>query len=224
MPRPTFDKSVYFVRGEKHFEAEQSWLMWSVQCITELLLAFATIIAITRAVIRVRMFHNVFVDDYFFFLAFLALVCSNGLFYYITPLVYLDMELDLDSEIQYHLYFENSKIIMRFFYPAEVLAWTTIFSVKFSFLLYFRTLINRLHALMILWWCVLFFCIPVACIVIIAPLVTCIIFDDGSGISHSRWIKLRELTSLALSQCNQGFHLYLPTIADIVTDVLSKTT
>lgn len=155
--------------------------MWIVQCITGVLLAFATIIAIARAVIRVHIFHNVFLDDYFFFLAFLALVCSHGLFYYIEPLVYRANDV-LDYEMYYH---ENYYKIVQMVYSAEILAWTTIFSVKLSFLLYFRTLIKRIHGLKVLWWCVLFFCIPVACMVIIAPLLSCI---AGSK-SYSHWIK-----------------------------------
>ncbi len=141
-------------------------------------------------------FQRIFADDYFFLLAFLALISSNGLLYYIINPLYLTSREGPGLEEPFVLDEtpSNSYRVAQGVWAAEILAWTTIFSVKFSFLLYFRTLIKRLRVLMILWWCTLFFCVPIACVTIIAPFITCQVPGDASGISHSRRIKPGRLT------------------------------
>lgn len=94
---------------------------------------------------------------------------------------------------------------------AEILAWITIFAVKFSFLFYFRPLVDRLPRLTLLWRVALAFCIPVA--------ITSMC---------STWIVCPYVGSQILSHCvtDPGFLrrerivLYYSVISDIVTDAL----
>ena len=127
-----------------------------------------------------HVFQRIFADDYFFLLAFLALISSNGLLYYIISPLYLVSKDGPGLENPFYLEITslNTHRIERAVWTAETLAWTTIFSVKFSFLLYFRTLIKRLRALMILWWCALFICVPIACVTIVTPFIICMPSDN----------------------------------------------
>ena len=56
---------------------------------------------------------------------------------------------------------------------ATTLLGTTIMSVKFSFLFFFRHLIQRQKKLLIWWWCNFGFLIPTAAIVIFSDFIAC---------------------------------------------------
>ena len=180
------------------------------------------------------MFRIIFIDDYFF-LAFLALIGSNGLHYYIITPLYDDTKLSTGLETPSRQVLESSQqqaaTGSRIAYAAQFLAWTTIFSVKFSFLLYFRTLIKRLHTLIVLWWFVLIFCIPVACIAVCVPFIECPYMGNSiMGTFHSLSVKSGG-TKCSLEKCftekvqsRENILLYWSAAADIVTDILSKPT
>lgn len=56
---------------------------------------------------------------------------------------------------------------------AELLYWTTIFSVKWSFLFYFRALTHHLKRMEVWWWFVLVILVPVSSITISGPFIVC---------------------------------------------------
>lgn len=62
---------------------------------------------------------------------------------------------------------------VKYAFAGEVLRWTTIFAVKFSFLFYFRGLVRRLPRLTVLWWFTVAICTPVAITSICASFITC---------------------------------------------------
>ena len=128
--------------------------------------------ATARTVIRVQKFRRVFVDDYFFFLAVVCLIASNGIYFWMVPSVYNFAAMPARLE-PLPAGFIKSATLANIAYLPEDLAWTTVFAVKFSFLFFFLNLIRRLRNLKILWWCVLVVCVPVAIVCICMPYMVC---------------------------------------------------
>ena len=136
-------------------------------------LGVATIIAVARLVIRVHVFRRLFIDDYFFLLSVAALISSSGLFFALTGPLYLAEQVEAGIAAPSLSFLEGFAHIANIAYAAEVLAWVTIYTVKFSFLFYFRSLIKRIPKIRTLWWTVFIFCIPTAAIAISAPFIEC---------------------------------------------------
>ncbi|MCJ1263648.1 hypothetical protein MMC22_003518 [Lobaria immixta] len=128
----------------------------------------ALIMATARTVIRVQKFGRVFVDDYFFFLAVVCLIASNGIYFWMVPSVYNFAAMPARLEPLPADFIKSATLANIAYVPTD-LAWTTVFAVKFSFLFFFRNLIRRLRNLEILWWCVLVACVPVAIVCICMP-------------------------------------------------------
>ena len=55
----------------------------------------------------------------------------------------------------------------------EVLCWATILSIKLSFLIYFRALVDRLYKVELWWWFNIVVFIPIAAIMISGPFIAC---------------------------------------------------
>lgn len=129
--------------------------------------------AAARTAIRVYKFRQVFVDDYFLFLAVATLIASTIIFFWMLPSLYAFAAISAGLELLSVDYIDSATKTANVAFAAEVLAWTTLFAVKFSFLFFFRNLIRRLRDLEILWWCVLVICVPVAVVCICLPFIEC---------------------------------------------------
>lgn len=138
--------------------------------------------------IRYRVQRQLLLDDIFFFLGVLCLCAAFGLLikladfmYSIEPIYTLNMPMDRFNEI--------GDAYMA-------LTYTTLFSVKLSFLLFFRILVRRIRTMIVYWWTVLAItCIawPVSIVAAVAP--SCSIFGSLSSIVKSSNFLLR-LTQL----------------------------
>lgn len=129
--------------------------------------------ATARTVIRIRIFRRVFADDYFLFLAVASLIASTGIFFWAVPSLYTFAAVSAGLEPITVDYINSATKTANIAYAPELLAGTTVFAVKFSFLFFFRNLIRRLRDLEILWWCVLVICVPVAVVCICLPFIEC---------------------------------------------------
>lgn len=129
--------------------------------------------AAARAYIRIFHLKLIHADDYLFFLAAAALVAGNGLFYAFIGIFYHlqaiaegkalpspDLLHDIENAATYALF-------------AQLVCWTAIFSVKLSFLLYFRALVNRLYKMEAWWWFTFVVFIPIAAVMIPGPFIVC---------------------------------------------------
>lgn len=112
-------------------------------------------------------------DDYFFFIAALALIPGAGLFFsYIGP----EYELELIAKgkaLPPPNFIQRVENGATYATVAELLCWTTIFSIKFSFLFYFRALVNRLYKMEVLWWFTFAGLVPTAAISIAGVFIVC---------------------------------------------------
>ena len=107
-------------------------------------------------------FRRVHADDYFLFLALAALIGSNALFFASLPGLYFFASASTGQILLPKDFFHAATDTAVLVTTAQILAWITIFAVKFSFLFYFRTLVDRLPRLKMLWRVALAVCIPVA--------------------------------------------------------------
>lgn len=124
----------------------------------------AIITAACRTFIRFRKQKRVLVDDGFLVLACVCLSIATGILYNITPIMYF-LEYDQAKAdpapppmriIQARFTAEVTWFRRREL-AFEIMTWTTIFSVKLSFLGFFRLLLSRLQRMIWYWKGVLTF-------------------------------------------------------------------
>ena len=120
---------------------------------------------------------HVAVDDSFFFLAITTLISGTTILYLDIPYIYLQE--DVEAGLRAAPADLVSQLIQseRLQDAAATLLGTTIVSVKFSFLFFFRGLIQHQKKEMIWWWCIFVFLIPTAAILMFSNLISCSYFD-----------------------------------------------
>ena len=118
------------------------------------------------------------VDDGFFFLAVATFVSGTTLIYLDLPYIYLQEDVeaglrapppDLLSQLLHSVKLQDA---------AATLLGTTISSVKFSFLFFFRDLLRQQKRMFVWWWCIFAFLIPTAAIMIFSSMISCSNFDE----------------------------------------------
>ncbi|KAL6720096.1 hypothetical protein ACLMJK_002017 [Lecanora helva] len=173
-----------------------------------LLLGIAVVVAIGRVLARSYKTRRIAIDDGFFFLAVITLIAGTILLYVDLPYIYLQEDVeaglrpapaDLVSQL-----IRSEKLQDA---TAALLA-TTVVSVKFSFLFFFKALIWQQKRLVMWWWCIFILVIPTAVILIFSDLIACAYFDQR--------ILVKCVTSSALSR--QNAILKATAILDIITD------
>ncbi len=109
-----------------------------------------------------------------------------------------------------------------------MLTWTTLFSVKFSFLSFFRRLIKGLPEKMIYWWIVTVITTVVWAFGVVIVFLPCPYFSLRSCKLHTVFRILSSALILYVVQCAQSSELpraiafaTTATVLDIVTDILS---
>ena len=142
-----------------------------------LLLGIAVIVAGGRILARFYKSRVVAVDDGFFFLAIIAFVSGTTVLYLDLPYIYLQEDVeaglraapaDLVSQLLHSEKLQDT---------AVTLLGTTISSVKFSFLFFFRDLLRQQKKMLVWWWCIFVFLIPTVAILMFSNLISCSYFD-----------------------------------------------
>lgn len=122
------------------------------------MLAVAVPMATARTYIRFRKFHRLLLDDYFMFLAVITLVAGVGLLCANVRFIY--QENNFIIGVGFEIASLPPDFVDNFTYnsniqdAAVVMLATTIFSVKFVFLFFFRQMVDRIRPLLTWWWCV----------------------------------------------------------------------
>ena len=122
--------------------------------------------------------HRVAVDDGFFFFAIIVFISGTTLLYLDLPYIYLQ------EDVEAGLRAPPADFVSQLIYSeklqdtATTLLATTVLSVKFSFLFFFRDLIRQQKKMLIWWWCVFVFLIPTSVVLIISDIIACPYFDD----------------------------------------------
>ena len=137
----------------------------------------AALVAGGRILARFYKSRTVAVDDGFFFLAIIALISGTTVLYLDLPYIYLQEDVeaglrpapaDLVSQLLHSEKLQDT---------ATTLLGTTISSVKFSFLFFFRELLKQQKKMLVWWWCIFAILIPTAAILMFSNLISCSYFD-----------------------------------------------
>ena len=140
----------------------------------------AIIAAVIRIYLRIRHDHRLDIDDYFLGLAAVNLCASAGVLLAARVLIYVQVRFSLGlvtektpvllSELLYYHKLEQT---------ASVLLWISIFAVKFSFLFFFRNLIQRVRPLKIWWLVVVGITVVAACTCVPLGFIACPDFSSS---------------------------------------------
>ena len=148
------------------------------------LFGFAILAAGLRTAIRLRYQKRLFVDDGFLFLAIVFLIASMVLLWFQFDEMYLAEALVTNQDPPPKLpknFFAQLIHFLKFSDAFLVLSWSSVLAVKFSFLFFFRSLIDRVPHMMYYWWTTvgITFCVwAFGCGAVFAP---CPYFDFRLG-------------------------------------------
>ena len=111
--------------------------------------------AIFRTALRLNYQKRLFVDDGFLLLAVASATACMGLYLSITDDLYMIEAIMFQGQLPTNLSFSDIEDTVNKAHILETIAlelsWTSIFAVKFSFLFFFKTLVNRIRPMTILW-------------------------------------------------------------------------
>ena len=188
--------------------------------------------AIVRTLIRLQNKPRLALDDYLLLFSCLCLITSTTLLYKLVPAAYLFEELDFNPSIALPSNFTqlvvfNIKILDAYTF----MSWVVIFAVKFCFLSFFRSLIDRVRRMVIYWRFIVgitavFFGLSLCETFIACPRINALsCMSYYVLISYSKSLG-RLIRSLALCLEGSGFTKTLAIAAttkclDIITDILS---
>lgn len=142
------------------------------------MLAIAVSLAIARVAIRAKLNRKVYVDDGLFFFAVVTLVAGTIMTYLDIPYIYLQQNVQSGARAPPSDFIRQLIHSVKIQDAAVVLLSSTIFAVKLSFMVFFRSLIRRLKKLEIWWWCVLFIVVPSSVMLVVSNFITCGYFDE----------------------------------------------
>ena len=128
-----------------------------------LIIAFLPIIVLaTTARLGVKL-HNsrrLEIDDGFLILALCCSLAAWVFFWLMRDLIYLRMEMVLGMKEIEIADIESMLVYYKWYNGSMVLTWTAVYSVKLSFMFFFRKLISSVRFLEIYWWVIMGVLIP----------------------------------------------------------------
>ena len=159
------------------------------------MLAMAVLLSSARSYIRLRKFKRLFADDGFLFLAVIALIAGTIILYADVPAIYTINDVLAGVE-KAPIDFSDQLIQDHGFQvAASSLEMLAVFSVKFSFLFFFRSLIRRIPYLTIWWWCILACLVPTALICIFSGFLGCRDFGAQALSESHIWFGVKIIGS-----------------------------
>lgn len=144
---------------------------------------FAILSVLARTAIRLRYQKKLSIDDGFLYFAVVCLCAAVGLLWSFTDAMYFNQALFLSTQTPD--FPSNFQALLDFlehrFHKTSaaylILAHTTIFSVKFSFLFFFRILVRRVQKMIIYWWTILGIMIFAWVVTLLVDILPCPYFD-----------------------------------------------
>ena len=154
--------------------------------------------ALIRSVLRLHYHKRLSVDDAFLIFA-VALACTSmGLYIQFMDGMYLGEATAMGRIPEDATLAKIEELTLRFHVLNDVflvLTWTSIFAVKFSFLFFFRSLIDRIRSMEVLWRYVTAVTFLSWVVCVIDSIVSCPYFDLRSG--ESILLRYRSVQKLA---------------------------
>jgi hypothetical protein len=143
---------------------------------------------LARAGIRLRTRRALSLDDYLLFAAAVFLSGGTGLMYTILDNLYLATAIQLDPTIVFRV--DSARLTHLLMTATQqnhaflILAWTTTFLVKFSFLAFFRQLIWNVTGIRRYYWVVVGVTVVSWLFLISEPFILCSDFGLESSMLH----------------------------------------
>ncbi|KAK7937724.1 uncharacterized protein PG986_014592 [Apiospora aurea] len=172
-----------------------------------------------RVWIRFRTRRKLSADDYFLFFAAACLIVSTVLLYRLCDQLYLATAVQKDKTIVLELNLaELNDLIqngMKDYSTFLILAWTTTFFVKFSFLAFFRELVHRVASIQYYYWSVVGLTVVSWMFLVAEPFILCPYFGAASFASiaiivlHRAKIRTKQKVSLGVFLCLNLFMVAL---------------
>jgi hypothetical protein len=154
-----------------------SWQRLTRQVSIFVFLAIAILVVVYRTFLRIKTFGRLGLDDIFMIIAVVLFAGSTGITQSARDLNYLQLNVNLgrtpppaDFAVRMLL---NNKLNTA----EATLQWSTIFMVKFSYMLFFRPLTSRLRFLQIWWWAIIGILTPSFIVIIAVSIWVCGYFD-----------------------------------------------
>ena len=142
------------------------------------MLGVALLLAFGRTYIKVNKFRRLFIDDVLFLLAAIFLVAGTIIMFLTLPYNQTEVDVGAGVEIPPPDLTHQLDFDVKFQDASTFLLNASIFSVKFSFLFFFRLLLQGTTKLRIWWWSVFIFTIPCAIICMCTEFMVCPAFGD----------------------------------------------
>lgn len=108
-----------------------------------------------RLVVKFRSFHKLYADDYLAAFAWVTLLGSAILWQIQAPTLYEQYAVSSGEAIPTPGFLERDAVFLRCLAPFLILFYTCIWTVKLSFLMFFRALGTNVGGQKYWWWCVL---------------------------------------------------------------------
>ena len=145
---------------------------------TMIMLAIALVVAFARSYIRISTYHHLKVDDIFFYIAVILLIVGTSVLYKTIPLIFLISDSYAGLRLPPLNPLEQFIKVQKLGIASTVVLSTAIFSIKLSFLFFFRYIIWQSKRLSIWWWTTLVVCLVGGGPTIFSSLIQCAYFDE----------------------------------------------
>ncbi|MCJ1383275.1 hypothetical protein MMC17_006388 [Xylographa soralifera] len=117
------------------------------------LVTFVLLAAVARITAQISNRRRLYLSDAFLIFACVCLCAATGVLYSLFDDLYLDQAIEVDSAgvILPSDFLDKAVYSLKLLFTLQTVLWAVVFSVKFSFLSFFRPLVNRL-AKQKIWW------------------------------------------------------------------------
>jgi predicted ferric reductase len=130
---------------------------------------------------RVNTHRSLYIDDYILLAGLLCLCPATAILYKYCDTLFLGSALLRNPSLLLKLDPGRIKELLQvtsYFYAFMALIWTTIFTVKFSFLAFFKKLIERVTKIHTYYWIVVVITVLTWPFMVVAPFIVCRHFVD----------------------------------------------
>ena len=128
--------------------------------------------------IRVSKFHRLYADDWMFLFAVGFLIAGTTMVFLTLPYNQTEVNVGAGVEAPPPDFAHQLDFDVKFQDAASLLVNASIFSVKFSFLLFFRRLLERTGKLQRYWWFTFIITVPSAIVCMCTEFIACPAFGD----------------------------------------------
>ncbi|MCJ1387123.1 hypothetical protein MMC17_010252 [Xylographa soralifera] len=149
---------------------DNTGFMWIASSV---MLGIAIILSVARMHIKISKFHRLFSDDWLFLSAVCFLVAGTTAVFLAVPYNQIELNVVTGTEAAPLDFAHQLDLDDKVLEVANFFLNASVFSVKFSFLLFFRRLLERTGKLQRYWWFTFILSIPSAIVCICIEFVVC---------------------------------------------------